>query len=58
MAIDISVEELAEAIGAATLEVDAQGRRIAVSLWNLARGRRSRNSGWTRGTIGRRRGAG
>ncbi|MDQ6876900.1 MAG: organomercurial lyase [Candidatus Dormibacteraeota bacterium] len=35
IAIDISVEQLADAIGAATIEVNDQERRIAVSLWNL-----------------------
>src|SRR5207302_9163951 len=35
MTTDITVERLARAIEAATLDIDEHGRQIAVSLWNL-----------------------
>jgi len=35
MASEITLQKLADVIGAATVDVDEQGRRIAVSLWEL-----------------------
>jgi hypothetical protein len=35
MVIEITVQKLAAAIGAATVDVDEQGRRFVVSRWEL-----------------------